>query len=146
MNFIFNPLFLLNLGVSFSDYRPIYRYVSDEYEFIKNKPQYVSYNFFNNDDNELNCIKEEEIKEAFERWKYIINKVTYYRLQFYNGKDRKRSNQLANELSEKFNDMIFEIKYEHSNFVVLSQKYFYFIEALSIFKSIDYIYIIFLLG
>ena len=76
------------------------------------------------------------------QWHDIIDKVVFYRLQFYNGKDRRKAITLQKNLSNQFPSILFDLEYEHANFVVKSQKYFSLIEALVICASIGYINVI----
>lgn len=141
MSFIFNSLLLLQSTMDLSQYRKEFFPVSVfENELKEKKKVYV----VNKDlkAEELHDVNSEKVKDSMERWKDRVNKVDFYRLQFYNGKDRMKATSLLRSLSNNFPSITFDLIYKHSNFIVLSQKYFSLIEALVIYKSIGYINVI----
>ena len=140
MNFIFSSLFLLQSAIFLSQYREEFPSANIENEFKSKKKVYVVDK--NLQEENLHNVDPETIKFYADKWKDKINKVDFYRLQFYNGKDRAKATNLLKNLSNHFPSIMFDLKYEHSNFIVLSQKYFSFIEALVIYKSIGYINVI----
>ncbi len=141
MSFIFNSLLLLQSTMDLSQYRKEFLPVSVlENDLKAKKRSYIVDKDLKIDD--LHEIDFETIQESVERWKDYINKVDFYRLQFYNGKDRTKATSLLKSLSNNFPSITFDLIYKHSNFIVLSQKYFSLIEALVIYKSIGYINVI----
>lgn len=141
MSFIFNSLLLLQSTMDLSQYRkeflPVCVFKND---LQGKKKSYIVDKNLKTD--ELHDIDMDTMHQSIERWKDYINKVDFYRLQFYNGKDRKKAMSLLQSLSNNFPSITFDLVYKHSNFIVLSQKYFSLIEALVIYKSIGYINVI----
>lgn len=141
MSFIFNSLLLLQSTMDLSQYRKEFFPVSVfENELKEKKKVYVVDKDLKAE--ELHDVNSEKVKDSMERWKDRVNKVDFYRLQFYNGKDRMKATSLLISLSNNFPSITFDLIYKHSNFIVLSQKYFSLIEALVIYKSIGYINVI----
>lgn len=141
MTFFLSSLLFLSSPVILSQYRdemPVVSVIDNEYKC--RQTYVVNKNLKKNDG--LHNITSEMMQTYIDQWYNKLNKVDSYRLQFYNGKDRTRANNLLKTLSNHFPSIMFELKYEHSNFIVLSQKYFSFIEALVIYKSIGYINVI----
>ena len=141
MSFIFNSLLLLQSTMDLSQYRKEFFSVSVfENELKEKKKVYAVDKDLKAE--ELHDVNLEKVKDSMERWKDRVNKVDFYRLQFYNGKDRMKATSLLRSLSNNFPSITFDLIYKHSNFIVLSQKYFSLIEALVIYKSIGYINVI----
>ena len=142
MGLIFSSLFFLQSTIALSQYRKEFGPVNIwENDFKEKRKVFVVDKKLSNTE-ELHDIDPEKVKEAAELWKDQINKVDFYRLQFYNGKDRAKATNLLQSLSNNFPSIVFDLAYKHSNFIVLSQKYFSLIEALVIYKSIGYINVI----
>ncbi|MDR2401987.1 MAG: hypothetical protein LBD32_00775 [Cytophagales bacterium] len=138
MNFVFAS----SLALSLWQYREVFPSVDVVENEFKGREKVFVVDKNLSQEKKLHNIDPETIKFYVDKWKDKINIVKSYRLQFYNGKERANATDLWRSLSNQFPGIRFDLKYEHSNFIVLSQKYFSFIEALVIYKSIGYINVI----